>query len=123
MAPHAFIKPACNAIVSEHLRCHSFWRPAVPYFLNTCRGVKLFAVLSDHYNAQVSCKYRTAQAGLNIATKKKCELCMFFCCTKWMSDHHHSTQGAQNHHLKACLIVLCQVHHPFITNSLVVTEI
>ena len=30
-----------------------------------CGGVKLFAVLLDHYNAQVSCKYRTAQAELN----------------------------------------------------------
>ena len=33
-------KPACGAIVSDDLRCHSFWRPWVAWFLNTCGGVK-----------------------------------------------------------------------------------
>ena len=50
--------------------------------LNRC------AVWLDHYNAQISWKYGTARAGLNVAYKK-CEFCMFFFCTKWLSDHHH----------------------------------
>ena len=76
------------------VRCHSFWTPAV--VLNRC------AVLLDHNNAWFSWKYRTVRAGLNFANKK-CEVCVFF-CTKWLSDHHHSTQGAQNYHLKPCLV-------------------
>ena len=55
---------------------------AVPYVLNTGGGVKSFAVLFNHYNAQVSCKYRTAQAG-QILAHKKWEFCIFFvinCC-------------------------------------------
>ena len=49
----------------------------VPQFLNAYGGVKLFAVLFNHYNAQVSCKNRTAQAGLILA-HKKCEFCILF---------------------------------------------
>ena len=29
---------------------------------------------------------------------------LHFFGAKWLSDHHHSTQGAQNHHLKPCLM-------------------
>ena len=76
------------------VRCHSFCTPAV--VLNRC------AVLLDHNNARFSCKYGTGRAGLNFA-HKKCEVCMFF-CTKWLCHHQHSTQGAQHHHLKPCLM-------------------
>ena len=74
---------------------HSFCTPAV--VLNR------WAVLLDHNNARYSCKYRTARAGLNFAHKKVWSLHVF-CCTKWLSDHQHSTQGAQHHHLKPCLM-------------------
>ena len=68
-ALHGFVKPVCGAVVSEHLWWHCFWTPAV--VLNCC------AVLSDHNNAQVSWKYGTARARLNVA-HKKCKFCMFF---------------------------------------------
>ena len=70
MTPHGFVKPACGAIFSKHLWCHNFRKPVVPQFLNTCGGVELLAVLLDHYSAQVSGKYRTARAGLNLTHKK-----------------------------------------------------
>ena len=94
-----FLK-TCGAIVSEHLRWHSFWIPAV--VLNRC------AVLLDHNNAQVSWKYGTVRAGLNVA-HKKCEFFMFFVqngCPTIIT----LLRGPN-------IIIWSQVHHPFkITN-------
>ena len=94
IAPQVFRNYGTARWFYRTVRCHSFWTPAV--VLNRC------AVLLDHNNARFSCKYRTARAGLNFA-HNKCKVCMFF-GTKWLSDHHHSTQGAQNHHMKPCLM-------------------
>ena len=75
--------------------------------LNRC------AVRSDHYNAQVSWKYGTARAGLNVA-HKKCEFCMFFAqngCLTIITLLRGPNIIIWSH-------VLCQVHHPFKRNSL-----
>ena len=93
IAPQVFRNYGTARWFYRTVRCHSFWTPAV--VLNRC------AVLLDHNNAWFSCKYRTVRAGLNFA-HKVWSLHVF--CTKWLSDHHHSTQGAQHHHLKPCLM-------------------
>ena len=94
IAPQVFRNYGTARWFHRTVLCHSFWTPTV--VLNCC------AVLLDHNNTRFSCKYRTARAGLSFAPKK-CEFCMFF-CTKWLSHHHHSTQGAQHHLLKSCLM-------------------
>ena len=100
IAPQVFRKYGTVRWFYRTVRCHSFWTPAV--VLNRC------AVPLNHNNARFSCKYRTARAGLNLAHKKVWSLHVF--CTKWLSDHHHLTQGPK---IIIWSHVLCQVHHPF----------
>ena len=94
IGPQVFTNYGTSRLFYRTARCHSFWTPAV--VLNCC------AAMLDHNNAPFSCKYRTAQAGLNLA-HKKCEVCMFFLHKR--AVHHHSTQGPQNHHLKPCFVL------------------
>ena len=47
-----------------------------PFRAQNMQNSQQLAGLSDHYDNQVSLKYGTAQAGLNLA-HKKCEFCIF----------------------------------------------
>ena len=89
MAPQVFRNYVTARSFYRAVWCQSFWTPAV--VLICLRFCRITITLSSVANIEP----REHTTSVNSAC---------FVCPKWRSNHHHSIQGAHNHHLKPCLM-------------------